>query len=154
MATPEVKIAERQTVSAGKENYSFIKSAGGSVISYTLEQLKSKLGLSIKGKVVDGVECAKAFAYSDGEKIRFELVHLKSNTSLPVWASGKDSTEGLKGIINEMNPYKKSKNENPYYWVPTSLIAFYRVVRELEDGTQELGLVVGKIGEADDAVTL
>ena len=147
MADESVKMKnEREQVKAGSKTFSFIKSATGSVTSYTLDALKA-LGFSAKGFVEEGNKFLKAFGYdNNGMKYRFELVHVKSKQFFPVWAS-----TGLKEELEEMDSYKESKNGNPYLKVPEAQVAFYEVI---DEDTKEVGLIVGRRGEVDDAIIL
>jgi hypothetical protein len=140
------KNVSRTKVQAGKKEFSFIQSASGDVVSYTLNALK-QLGFSAKGMIEEGKTLLKCFGYdNNGMKYRFILVHLKTKAEYPVWASN-----GLKEVIEGIDSYKTSKNDNPYFKVPEELVSFYEVI---DEDTKETGLIVGKRGEQDDAVIL
>jgi hypothetical protein len=137
---------ERAQVKAGNKTFSFLKTSGGSVISYTLDSFK-QLGFSAKGMREGDKVFLKCFGYdNNGMKYRFTIVHIKTKQEFPVWASN-----GLKEEIAELESYKESKNGNPYFKVPEENVAFYEVV---DQETGEVAIVIGKRGEGDDAEIL
>jgi hypothetical protein len=137
---------DRKKVQAGSKTFSLIANKAGNVVSYTLDALK-RVKFSAKGFSEGGQVFLKAFGYDNGGmKYRFTLVHLQTKEEYPIWASN-----ALKDEIAALTPYKESKNGNPYFKVPEESIAFYEVV---DEETNEVGLIVGKRGEQDDAVVL